>query len=52
MRPHLCLQGVQGLEWTAWRCICGAGECWPIQVSRQQTSLNLTFPQQPRYSGI
>nr|CAH7739158.1 unnamed protein product [Callosobruchus chinensis] len=24
----------------------------PIQVSHQQTSLYLTFPQQPRYSGI
>nr|CAH7747908.1 unnamed protein product [Callosobruchus chinensis] len=23
-------------------------ECWPIQVSREQASLNLTFPQQPR----
>nr|CAH7753971.1 unnamed protein product [Callosobruchus chinensis] len=27
---------------------CTRGECWPIQVSRQQTSLNLTFPQQPQ----
>nr|CAH7736987.1 unnamed protein product [Callosobruchus chinensis] len=22
IRPHLCLQGVQGLEWAARRCTC------------------------------
>nr|CAH7730565.1 unnamed protein product [Callosobruchus chinensis] len=28
VRPHLCLQGVWGLELTAWRCICwSVGEC-------------------------
>nr|CAH7731981.1 unnamed protein product [Callosobruchus chinensis] len=36
----------------AWNGLLGHVLIEPASVGRQQASLNLTFPQQPRYSGI